>query len=65
MISPSMGVRSSLKSPVWITVPTGVVTARQQASAIEWLTLMNSTDILPAVTTSPASTQLRRGVKGS
>ena len=38
IISPSTGVRSSLKSPECITIPRGVFIARQQASAIEWFT---------------------------
>ena len=42
MGSPSTGVKSTLKSPVCTTVPTGVWMASAQAPAMEWLTLMNS-----------------------
>ena len=37
MILPLMGVGSILKSPVWITVPTGHLMAKLTASAMEWL----------------------------
>ena len=65
IISPWMGVMSSLKSPVCTTVPSGVWMARQQASAIEWLTWMNSTVSAPARTLSPALTVRRSGFQGS
>ena len=52
---PWMGVESILKSPVWTTVPMGHLMAKATASAMEWLTWMNSTENLPAFTTSPAS----------
>ena len=52
---PWMGVGSILKSPVWMQVPTGHLMAKPQASAMEWLTWMNSTVNLPAFTLSPAS----------
>ena len=35
---PSMGVGSSLKSPEWITIPSGVSKAIADASGTEWLT---------------------------
>ena len=40
---PSSDVGSILKSPVMITVPTGVWMAKATASAMEWFTWMNST----------------------
>ena len=43
-VSPSTGVWSNLKSPVKITVPTGVVMASEKLSAIEWVLRMNSTE---------------------
>ena len=52
---PWMGVESILKSPVWTHMPTGVLMAKATASAMEWLTWMNSTLNRPALTTSPAS----------
>ncbi len=45
---PSTGVVSILKSPVCTTTPQGVLMAREQASTIEWLTGMNSTEKQPA-----------------
>jgi hypothetical protein len=50
-----MGVGSILKSPVWITVPTGHLIAKLTESAMEWLAWMNSTVNLPAFIVSPAS----------
>ena len=50
MTSPSMGVESILKSPVWTTVPIRVWMAKATASAMEWFTWMNSTVNLPART---------------
>ncbi len=50
---PSSNVGSILKSPVMITVPTGVWMAKATASAMEWFTWMNSTEKQPAFTTSP------------
>ena len=55
MIFPLMGVGSILKSPVWITTPTGHLMAKLTASAMEWLAWMNSTENFPAWITSPAS----------
>ena len=62
MISPSTGVVSSLKSPECRTVPAGVRMARQQESAMEWFTRMNSTVKFPTFTESPASTGTNSGV---
>jgi len=56
MTSPSMGVESILKSPVWTTVPSPVWMANATESAIEWFTWMNSTLNLPALTVMPLST---------
>ena len=56
MTSPSMGVESILKSPVWTTVPMRVWMAKATESAMEWFTWMNSTWNLPAFTVWPAST---------
>ena len=42
MTSPSMGVESILKSPVWTTVPMRVWMAKATESAMEWFTWMNS-----------------------
>ena len=56
MTSPSMGVESILKSPVWTTVPMRVWIAKATESAMEWFTWMNSTWNLPAFTVWPAST---------
>ena len=56
MTSPSMGVESILKSPVWTTVPIFVWMAKATESAMEWFTWMNSTVNLPARTLLPAST---------
>ena len=50
---PSSAVGSILKSPVMMTVPTGVRMAKETASAIEWFTWMNSIEKQPALTTSP------------
>ena len=49
---PSTGVWSSLKSPVWITTPSGVVMARAQPSTMEWATRRNSTLKQPSSTVS-------------
>ena len=54
--SPSMGVESILKSPVWTMVPILVWMAKATESAMEWFTWMNSTVNLPARTLLPAST---------
>ena len=53
-----------MKSPECITMPTGVFIARQQASAIEWFTLMNSTEKLPSFIVSPAFTVRKFGSCG-
>ena len=54
IISPTIGVVSILKSPIWITVPTGVLIARAAESAIEWLVRTNSTEkFCPALITFP------------
>ena len=50
MTSPSMGVESILKSPVWTIVPIRVWMAKATESAMEWFTWMNSTWNLPART---------------
>ena len=55
IMPPWMGVGSILKSPVCTTVPTPHLMAKHTASAMEWLAWMNSTENLPALTTSPAS----------
>ncbi len=55
MTSPSMGVESILKSPVWTTVPMWVWMAKATESAMEWFTWMNSTVNLPALTLLPGS----------
>ena len=52
---PEMGVGSIFQSPVWTTVPMGVLMAKATASAMEWLTWINSTWNTPARITSPAS----------
>src|ERR1700681_1312788 len=54
--SPSIGVWSNLKSPVWKTVPTGVRIASAHAPASEWLMWMNCASIVPYATLSPGST---------
>ena len=56
MTSPSMGVESILKSPVWTTAPIRVWMAKATESAMEWFTWMNSTWNLPARMVWPAST---------
>ena len=56
MTSPSMGVESILKSPVWTMVPMWVWMAKATESAMEWFTWMNSTVNLPARTLLPGST---------
>ena len=56
MTSPSMGVESILKSPVWTMVPMRVWMAKATESAMEWFTWMNSTWNLPARTVLPGST---------
>ena len=56
MGSPSTGVKSTLKSPVCTTVPTGVWMASAQAPAMEWFTLMNSMRNAPSCMRSPGST---------
>ena len=56
MTSPSMGVESILKSPVWTMAPILVWMAKAQESAMEWFTWMNSTVNLPARTLLPDST---------
>ena len=43
IVSPYTGVKSTLKSPVWITVPAGEWMASAHASAMLWFVLMNST----------------------
>ena len=59
-VSPSTGVWSNLKSPVKITVPTGVVMASEKLSAIEWVLRMNSTEkCWPTFTTSRGATVWR------
>ena len=40
----SIGVWSTLKSPVWNRIPTGVWIAREQASAMLWVVRINSMD---------------------
>ncbi len=54
IISPFTGVKSILKSPVCTTVPMGVFIARATASAIEWLTFINSISKAPSLNLSPA-----------
>ena len=61
IIFPSIGETSSLKSPEWKTIPTGVFTAIAQASAIEWFTCINSALKTPRLITSPASTVYSSG----
>ena len=56
MTSPSMGVESILKSPVWTIVPIRVWMAKATESAMEWFTWMNSTWNFPARTVCPGST---------
>ena len=56
MTSPSMGVESILKSPVWTTVPMWVWMAKATESAMEWFTWWNSTLNFPARTVLPGST---------
>ena len=51
--SPSSGVWSILKSPVWMTVPTGVVTASATAPGMLCVTRRNS------IERSPTSTRVR------
>ena len=65
IISPSIGVVSSLKSPVCKIVPKGVCRAMAQASAMEWLTWINSAEMLPSFTVSPAFTTRRSGFLGN
>ena len=60
MTPPSMGVKSTLKSPVWTMTPAGVWMASAQASGMEWLTRINSTDMQPALMTSPGFTSTIR-----
>ena len=55
-----MGVKSTLKSPVWTMTPAGVWMASAQASGMEWLTRINSTDMQPALMTSPGFTSTIR-----
>ena len=65
IMSPSIGVRSSLKSPVCTSIPSGVLMASAQASAMEWFTWMNSTvKDAPSRITSPALTQRRSAFHG-
>ena len=60
MTSPSMGVESILKSPVWTMVPMWVWMAKATESAMEWFTWRNSTLNLPARTILPGSTVMSR-----
>ena len=59
MISPSMGVKSTLKSPVCTRTPAGVCMASPTESGMEWFTLMNSTAMQPSFTVCPGVILLR------
>ena len=54
--TPSMGVWSSLKSPVCKTLPAGLWKKMPSAPGIEWLTAKNSTVKQPSLTLSPGLT---------
>ena len=49
IISPSIGVKSILKSPVWYIIPWSVWTAIEHAPGILWLFLINSTLIFASL----------------
>ena len=51
----STGVWSNLKSPVWMTSPTGVCIAMPVASGMLWHTWKNSAVNAPKVNVSPGS----------
>ena len=53
---PSTGVKSTLISPVWTTIPNGVWIANAQLSAILWFVLINSTFNLSKAIVSPGLT---------
>ncbi len=57
--SPSGGAGSSLKSPVWITVPATVRTASAVASVMEWVTRMGSISKGPTRKERPGPTGVR------
>ena len=59
---PSTGVWSNLKSPVWMTVPTGVRIARPIASGIEWPIRNASTENAPTWTDSPPGSRASIGL---
>ncbi len=63
--SPSSGLGSSLKSPVWTMVPTGVVIARPMPSAIECVTRMGSMVNGPSVNGSRGRMSRRSAGSGS
>ena len=51
--TPSMGVWSSLKSPVCSTLPAGLCMNRPTAPGIEWFTAKKSTVMHPSLIWSP------------
>jgi hypothetical protein len=54
VFSPMVGAGSIFQSPVWISVPSGVVMARETGSGIEWVTVTASMSNGPTVNRSPA-----------
>ena len=54
VIGPISGAGSSFQSPVWTTVPSGVVMASDIGSGIEWLTGIASILNGPISNVSPA-----------
>ena len=53
VVMPSMGVWSSLKSPVCRTLPAGLWMNRPTAPGMEWFTAKKSTVKQPSLTSSP------------
>ena len=57
-----MGVGSTLKSPVWMMTPSGVVMASATQLTMECVTWMNSIENGPSSSLSPGLTVLQLGV---